>query len=517
MRTLLLGIDSGTQSTKTLVIDAKTGKVLASASQPYDLIPGLPPGAKEQHPHTWRDATTKTIRQALKSARASAGEVKAIGVSGQQHGFVPLDRKGEVIRPAKLWCDTSTAAECDAIMKKLGGLKATIRALGNAVLPGFTASKILWLKKHEPKNYARLATILLPHDYLNFWLTGQKVMEFGDASGTALLDVRKRQWSTAALRAIDPNLGDKLPPLISSDQPLGTLQPATAKALGLNPDVLVSAGGGDNMMGAIGTGNTRAGVITASFGTSGTIYACAEKPVVDPEGEIAAFCDSTNRWLPLLCTMNVTVATEMVRKDFDLSFRAFDDAARKAPPGSEGLLLLPYLEGERTPNVPHGTGVFLGVNPRTFTAAHFARASMEGVTLGMNYGLRRLAQLGVKPRQIRATGGGANSKLWRQIMADIFNTEVVTLKVAEGAAYGAALQALWCWRRAAGERVSISEITDQFVQLNRADSTEPVAAHAARYRELQQLQDDLSSALRTVFPAHHQFALSGSASSPLTR
>jgi xylulokinase len=506
MRTLLLGIDSGTQSTKTLVVDAKTGKVLASASQPYDLIPGLPPGAKEQHPHTWRDATARTIRQALKSARASAGEVKAIGVSGQQHGFVPLDRKGEVIRPAKLWCDTSTAAECDAIMKKLGGLKATIRALGNAVLPGFTASKILWLKKHEPRNFTRLACVLLPHDYLNFWLTGEKVMEYGDASGTALLDVRKRRWSDAALRAIDPNLAGKLPPLNSSDQPVGTLQPATAKALGLNPDVLVSAGGGDNMMGAIGTGNTRAGVITASFGTSGTIYACAPKPVIDPLGEIAAFCDSTNHWLPLLCTMNVTVATEMVRKDFKLSFRAFDDAAEKAPPGSDGLLLLPYLEGERTPNVPDGTGVFLGVNTRTFTAAHFARASMEGVTLGMNYGLRRLAQLGVKPTQIRATGGGANSKLWRQIMADIFNTEVVTLQVAEGAAYGAALQALWAWRRARGENVAISDITDRFVQLNRTETTEPVAAHVARYRELQQIQDQLSSALRPVFQRHHQRA-----------
>lgn len=507
MRTLLLGIDSGTQSTKTLVVDAKTGKVLASASQSYNLIPGLPPGAKEQHPHTWRDATARTIRQALKSARGSGAEVKAIGVSGQQHGFVPLDRNGAVIRPAKLWCDTSTAPECDDIMRDLGGLKATIRTLGNAVLPGFTASKILWLKRHEPKNYARLANVLLPHDYLNFWLTGRMTMEYGDASGTALLDVRKRQWSTATLRAIDPDLAEKLPPLLSSDQPAGSLQPATAKALGLNPGILVSAGGGDNMMGAIGTGNTRDGVITASFGTSGTIYACAEKPVVDPQGEIAAFCDSTNRWLPLLCTMNVTVATEMVRKDFDLSFRGFDDAARKAPPGSDGLLLLPYLDGERTPNIPNGTGVFLGVNPRTFTAAHFARASMEGVTLGMNYGLRRLAQLGVTPTQIRATGGGANSKLWRQIMADIFNMEVVTLKVSEGAAYGAALQALWCWRNNQGEKLSIQEITDRFVQVNRAETAEPVAAHAARYSELQQIQDQLATALRPVFHHHRQFTL----------
>ena len=507
MRTLLLGIDSGTQSTKVLVVDARDGKVHAAAAQEYDLIPDLPPGAKEQHPHTWRDATAGAIRRALRQAKATAAEVKAIGVSGQQHGFVPLDKDGEVIRPAKLWCDTSTAAECEEITAKLGGPKPTIRALGNAVLPGFTASKILWLKKHEPKNYQRLATVLLPHDYLNFWLTGQKTMEYGDASGTALLDVRKRKWSTTVLNAIDPDLADKLPPLGRSDEPAGTLQASTARLLDLSPGVLVSAGGGDNMMGAIGTGNTRAGVITASFGTSGTIYACAEKPVVDPRGEIAAFCDSTNRWLPLLCTMNVTVATEMVREDFEWSHERFAAEAARVPAGCRGLLLLPYFEGERTPNVPEGTGVWFGVNGKTFEAGHFARASMEGVTLGMNYGLRRLAQLGVKPTQIRATGGGAKSKVWRQIMADIFNAEVVTLKVSEGAAYGAALQALWCWRRQQGEKVGISDLTDRFVELNTPETAEPDAKRAAVYAELQAVQDSLSLSLRDAFKQHRQFVL----------
>src|ERR1022692_863382 len=174
MRTLLIGIDSGTQSTKALMVDAKSGKVLGSGAQAFELIPNLPAGAKEQHPHTWREAAASAIRQALRQARAVAAEVVAIGVSGQQHGFVPLDKAGDVIRPAKLWCDTSPAAECEEITEKLGGLKQAIRALGNAVLPGFSASKILWLKNHEPKNYQRLATVLLPHDYLNFWLTGQK-------------------------------------------------------------------------------------------------------------------------------------------------------------------------------------------------------------------------------------------------------------------------------------------------------------------------------------------------------
>jgi D-xylulose kinase len=507
MRTLLIGIDSGTQSTKVVIVDARDGKVVASAAQSYDLIPNLPPGAKEQHPHTWRDATAAAIRQGLRQAKASGSEVKAIGVSGQQHGFVPLDRAGEVIRPAKLWCDTSTAAECTEIMEQLGGFKASIRALGNAVLPGFTAPKILWLKKNEPKNFARLTTVLLPHDYLNFWLTGQKTMEYGDASGTALLDVKKRRWSEAAIKAIDEELGGKLPPLRGSDQPAGTLQPSTAKQLDLAPDTLVSAGGGDNMMGAIGTGNTREGVITASFGTSGTIYACSEKPVIDPKGEIAAFCDSTNRWLPLLCTMNVTVATEMMRRYLAWTHEKFDAAVGRVPAGSKGLVLLPYFEGERTPNVPDGTGVLFGVNDRTWSAECFARAAMEGVTLGMNYGLRRLAELGVTPRQIRATGGGAKSKSWRQIMADVFNAQVVTLKVGEGAAYGAALQALWCWRLQKGERVSISEITDEFVQVNTVETADPDKHNVAIYRELQTIQDELSESVRDVFSRHRQFLL----------
>ncbi|MCC6822949.1 MAG: xylulokinase [Verrucomicrobia subdivision 3 bacterium] len=508
MRTLLIGIDSGTQSTKALVVDARDGKVVGAASQAYDLIPNLPPGAKEQHPHTWRDATAAAIRSALRQAKAVAADVAAIGVSGQQHGFVPLDKAGEVIRPAKLWCDTSTTAECEEITEKLGGAKKSIKALGNAVLPGFTAPKILWLKNHEPKNFARLATVMLPHDYLNFWLTGECVMEYGDASGTALLNVRSRRWANSVLEAIDPELVDKLPRLISSEEPAGRLQADTARALGLNPGVLVSAGGGDNMMGAIGTGNTRPGLVTASFGTSGTIYACAAKPVVDPAGEIAAFCDSTNHWLPLLCTMNVTVATEMMRADFGYSHEQFEQKAAKVPPGANGLLLLPYLEGERTPNVPAGSGVMLGINPRTFSASHYCRAAMEGVTLGMNYGLRRLAELGVKARQIRATGGGAKSKLWRQIMADVFNAEVVTLKVSEGAAYGAALQALWCWRLQQGEKASISDITDEFVELNRAETAEPVATAVATYRELQAIQDETSLALRGVFTKHRRFVVS---------
>jgi xylulokinase len=202
--------------------------------------------------------------------------------------------------------------------------------------------------------------------------------------------------------------------------------------------------------------------------------------------------------------MNVTVATEMVRRAYNWEIGEFDTASTKCPPGADGLVLLPYLEGERTPNVPAGTGVFLGVNHRTFTPNHFARAAMEGATLGMNYGLRRLAELGVKPTQIRATGGGSQKKVWRRIMADVFGTPVVTLKVAEGAAYGAALQAFWCWRLQQGDKAGIEDITDEYVTLNQAETTEPIAANVEVYRQMQALQDKLSLSLREAFLDHRQ-------------
>ena len=500
-----LGVDNGTQSTKIIIVDGETGQVVAKAAKGYGLVEGLPPGHKEQDPTVWIDALHETMNQALHEAKIDSRNVKAIGVSGQQHGLVPLDEKGNVIRPVKLWNDTSTLDECNILTRKLGGKKAVIEYLGLTIPPGFTASKVLWLKRHEPANYDKLSTILLPHDYLNFYLTGRKVMEYGDASGTALMNVRTRKWRKEVLDAIDPNLIEKLPPLRGSDKPAGTIQEGIAEKFGFRNDVLVSAGGGDNMMGAIGTGNTREGIVTASLGTSGTIYAYSDKPVVDPLGEIAAFCDSTNAWLPLLCTMNVTVATEFVRNMFKLSHDELSNVVEKTPPGSDGLVLLPYFEGERTPNVPDGTGLFYGLNSETFNVQHFARASMEGVTLGMNYGLNRMKSLGIKPSQIRLTGGGSKNAAWRQIVADVFDAEVVCLETDEGAAYGAALQAMWTYKNGIGEKTSIQELTNRYVNVDEETLAHPKPVNVEIYRELQEIQDNVSLALRKTFAKHRKF------------
>lgn len=494
---LYLGIDSGTQSTKAVVLDLDARRIVAEARAPHALIAGLPAGHLEQHPQDWTAALDRVIGEV--AARIDRSRVRGIGVSGQQHGFVPLDERGEVIRPAKLWCDTSTLKECELLTRKLGGERAAIRATGLAFLPGFTAPKILWLKRHKPANYRRLRHVLLPHDYLNFHLTGQYFMEHGDASGTALMDVRRRTWSKPVLDAIDARLADWLPPLSDSRAAAGTLRPALARKYGFSPDVVVSAGGGDNMMGAIGTGNVTPGVVSASFGTSGTIYAYSAKPVVDPQGEIAAFCSSTGGWLPLLCTMNVTLVTEQVRTLFNWDHAQLEQAISSAPVGADGLSLLPYFNGERTPNLPRATGVLTGLTSRTLHPAAIARAAMEGVTMNMNYGLLRLANLGVKAKEIRVTGGGARSAGWRQMMADIFGVPVVAMVEDEGAALGGAIQAAWCVSLREGRKTKITDFTTGLVAPDESTRCTPDAKRKARYRELQEKHEALSRTLRPTF------------------
>jgi len=494
---LYLGIDSGTQSTKAIVLDLDLGRVVAEARAPHAMLAGLPAGHMEQDPAQWTTALDAVIGEV--AAKIDRSRVRGIGVSGQQHGFVPLDERGQVIRPAKLWCDTSTVAECELLTKKLGGPKAIIRATGLPFLPGYTAPKILWLKRHEPANFKRLRHVLLPHDYLNFHLTGNYFMEPGDASGTALLDVRRRTWAVSTLNAIDKNLADWLPPLSKSHEAAGTLRPELAAKYGFSPDVIVSAGGGDNMMGAIGTGNVSPGVVTASLGTSGTIYAFTNKPVVDPNGEIAAFCSSTGGWLPLLCTMNLTFVTEQFRGLFGWDHAALEQAVTATPAGADGLTLVPYLDGERTPNVPLGTGVLYGLNRRTLTPGHLARSAMEGVTLGLNYGLRRLVALGVKPKEIRLTGGGAKSAAWRQIMADIFGVPVVAMVEDEGAALGGALQAAWCLGLREGHKTSLTALAAHSVAVNERTRCAPEKKRLPLYRALQARQDSLSLTLRETF------------------
>ncbi len=495
---LTIGIDSGTQSTKTIVLDVETGDILASAQRGYDLIGGLPPGHLEQDPQVWLNAVDDTVRECLALLGARKSEVAAIGVSGQQHGLVPLNKENEVVRPAKLWCDTSTIRECEDFGQEFGGAKGLIELAGNPILPGYTAPKILWLARNEPGNYAASNCFLLPHDYINFWLTGEKSMEYGDASGTGLFDVRTRKWCQPLCDFIDKTLLDFLPTPKSSHVPAGLLRDKLREQWGLEKSPIVSAGGGDNMMGAIGTGNVVPGVLTASLGTSGTLYSCAEEPVIDPEGEVAAFCDSGDAWLPLVCTMNVTVATERVRMMFGWDHARAEEEISGVDAGADGLLFLPYLNGERTPNLPNGCGVLHGLNTSNMSPAHLARATMEGVTLGLGYGMKRFNELGVAATEIRLTGGGSKSAVWRQICADVFNVPTVCLRSSEGAALGAAVQAWWAHESANGRACSLRSTTARLIELDEETRCTPDKKSAQLYAELLHRQGDLTRKLHAA-------------------
>ncbi|KAF1719608.1 xylulokinase [Pseudoxanthomonas wuyuanensis] len=480
---LFIGLDVGTQSVKLVAYDPQLRQVVASHGRPLELIAG-DDGSREQHAEWWLAAIRACFAQLDPAQRQ---QVAAIGVSGQQHGFVPLDRNGAVLAPAKLWCDTSTSVECGEIMAAVGGVQRCIELAGNPILAGYTASKLPWTRKHRPDAYAQLATILLPHDYVNFWLTGERWMEYGDASGSGWLDVRTRRWSPELLAATDPDrdLGQLLPPLVEADASFA-IAPAIADELGLPRHVRVAAGGGDNMMAAIGTGNVAAGLLSMSLGTSGTLFAHADRPVVDDAAGWAAFCSSTGGWLPLICTMNCTVATENVARLFGFDSRDGDAVMAGTAPGAGGLVMLPFFNGERTPDLPHARGGLFGMDLGNLTRGNTYRAAMEGATYSLRNGYDALRAAGLGFEAIRLTGGGSKSAAWRQMVADVFGLPVDVPEQAEGAAFGAALQALWAHGRAGGSRQDIAAIAREHVRISPALSARPdpdaVTAYDEGYR-----------------------------------
>jgi xylulokinase len=440
-RRAFLGIDCGTQSTKAVVLDADSHSVLGVGRSAHELVEAED-GTREQHPDWWVAALVEATRAAV--GVAGDVDVAGIGVSGQQHGLVCLGGDDRPVRAAKLWNDTTTAEECALLTSRLGGAERVLALTGNILLPGYTAPKVLWLLLHEPAVYASTLRMCLPHDYLNLWLTGAFVAEPGDASGTAYFDVRQREYSPAVLAAIDPqrDWAASLPRLVPSLSVVGGLRPEAADALGLAAGTPVSGGGGDNMMAAIGVGAVVEGAVVVSLGTSGTGFAYRSQPAIDPLGEAAAFCDSTGAWLPLVCTLNCTGATDWITALFGLDYNGLESALAVSPVGARGLTFLPHLGGERTPNCPNGAGVFSGVRA-DHVVVDFVRAVVEGVTFGLEYALGALRRSGVTATQVTLVGGGAQSDGWAQVCADVFEVPVVRPPRVEAAAIGAARQARW--------------------------------------------------------------------------
>lgn len=476
MRRVFLGVDCGTQGTKAVLRDPATGAVVAVGRAPHALV-ARGDGTSEQEPTWWIEALEIAVREAIGEERY---EVAGVGVSGQQHGLVCLDERDRPVRAAKLWNDTTTAGDSATLTRALGGEARVLGLTGNLLLPGYTAPKIAWLATHEPEAYARTVRMCLPHDYLNRWLTGEYVTEPGDASGTAYFDVRGRTWCDPVLAAIDDRRDWRrtLPPIAPSLSVVGQLRREAAAALGLAAGIPVSAGGGDNMCAAIGCDLVVEGPVAVSLGTSGTAFAYRAAPAVDPQGEAAAFCDSTGGWLPLACTLNCTSAVEWARGLLGMDHAAVDAAIANGH--AAGLAFLPYLSGERTPDRPEGSGVLVGLRADHARDA-IVRAVVEGVTFGLAYALKTLRRAAVVPREVTLVGGGSASDAWAQLCADAFEVPIVRPAIVEAAASGAARQAQWAVE---GSRPGLGPVPSRRFEPQARPELREDAERLARLREV---------------------------------
>ncbi len=443
-----LGIDVGTSGTKTLVMNS-AGKILAEATKKYRLHS---PKAlwTEQNPDDWWTATVATVRAVMKKARLKAADVKAIGLSGQMHGSVFLDKESQIIRPALLWNDQRTADECDEIEARAGGRQKLIQMVANPALTGFTAPKILWLRNKEPANFDRLKKVLLPKDDVRRRMTGEFATDVSDASGMLLLDVAKRTWSKKLLSALELD-ESLLAKCYESEEITGNLTKEAAAELGLSPRCVVVGGAGDCAANAVGTGVVKSGILSTSIGTSGIMFVHSDKMQLDPLGRLHTFCHAVHgQWHMMgvsltgggaLQWFTEKVCRELFATQKKRSFGTLTKEAGAVPTGSEGLFFLPYLAGERTPHADsRARGCFIGLTLK-HERGHLARSVMEGVGYAMRDSLEIIKSLKVPVAEIRASGGGSKSQLWRQIQADVFGQDVVTINAEQGPAYGVALLA----------------------------------------------------------------------------
>ena len=442
----LLGIDVGTGGTRALVID-ESGRIAASAT--HDHVPFASPrtGWAEQDPRDWWHATSAAVRAALAKGPIAPDAIKAVGFSGQMHGSTLLDARDEVVRPALLWCDQRTDAECRAITEQVGAARL-IELTANPALTGFTLPKLVWVRTHEPDLWRQVRSVLLPKDYVRFRLTGDKATDVADASGTLLFDVRARRWSTAMLEAmqLDASL---MPRSFESPEVTGVVSEAGASATGLRQGTPVVAGGGDQAAGAVGMGIVRPGAVSATIGTSGVVFAATDHPALDTGGRVHTFCHAIpGRWHVMGVTQGAGLSLRWFRDRFGAGpddgrdpYDRMTDEAAAVPAGSDGVIWAPYLMGERTPHLdPHARAALVGLSA-SHTRGHIIRAVLEGVAYSLKDSFTIFEQMGVPVSGVRLGGGGARSPLWRQIQADVYGYPVEIVEAEEGAAYGAALLA----------------------------------------------------------------------------
>jgi len=501
---LFAGLDVSTQSCKIVVIDFNSNNVIYVNAISYDedlphyktkngVIQGVPEGVSESDPKMWLEAL-RVIFSQLKDSDIPQQHIRCISVSGQQHGLVSLDAEGNLTRSrSKLWNDFSTAEECDILTEKVGGLDAMIEAVGNSQRTGYTAPKIFHMFRHEPEAYQKTATLFLVHNYINFYLTGGvRVMEPGDTSGMALWNPKTANWSKKVIYEIDPGLWQKLPEVKPADQTIGYISKELVNQYGFSKECRIDSGSGDNMYGAIGTGNVKPGIVTVSLGTSGTAYSFMEEPFIDPTGEIAAFCDSTGHHLPLLCVSNLANGYNDILKIYNITHEAFNAIVKRTPPGNKGKLLIPWYMGERTPDVPQAAPLYFGFGLDEFTKENLCRAILEGHILNLYDGFQRMP---IEVKEIRLTGGLSKSEAWCQTIADIFEAETIPVE-GEGAALGAALHAAWVWLKENGRTESIEKLVKPYVVLKQQQRKRPIEENVQVYRVQKKLFHALSQRTR---------------------
>jgi len=488
-----LGIDTSTTSSKALLIDER-GEVVAVASSPHTLQTPKPLWS-EQNPLEWWQAVSASIRSVLEKAGVGGEAVIAVGLTGQMHGLVLLDEAGEVLRPAILWNDQRTQAQCDEIHARIGR-ERFIQITGNVALTGFTAPKILWVQENEPEVYARAKHVLLPKDFIRLKLTGEYAMDKADGAGTVLFDLKARTWSTEVLSALGIQAA-WMPPTFEGPEFTGKITPEAAALTGLKVGTPVAAGGGDQAAQAVGVGVVEAGIVALTVGTSGVVFAASPSALVEPEGRLHAFCHAVPGMWHFMGVMLSAAGSLQWYRDTLAPEMSFDDLLKEAesvPAGSEGLQFLPYLSGERTPYPdPLARGAFIGLTLR-HGRGHMTRAVLEGVSFGLKDSFTLIQNAGLgEIRQVRASGGGTKSALWRQILASVLEAELVTVNTAEGAAYGAALLAAV----GAGNWPDVASACRAAVKLT--GSTLPDAEQVKTYRQSYLLYRELYPALKSSF------------------
>jgi len=494
MKMYWLGVDIGTGGSRALILDSR-GKEAAAVSAPHQDMTMHQPLWAEQDPGDWADAAFAAIRGALAAAGISGKQIRGVGVSGQMHGLVILDRDHQVIRPALIWCDQRSQPQVDCINQHLGPTKM-LEWTANPVLTGFTLPKLLWVRDHEPQQFARVRHLLLPKDYVRFRLTGELATDVSDASGTALFDVVRRRWSFEAADGLGLDRSI-LPKMHESSDVTGTISGQAAESTGLAAGTPVAGGGGDQASGAVGNGIVQPGAVSCTLGTSGVVFAHMEEVAYDPQGRVHTFCHAVrDKWHVMGVTQGAGLSLQWFRNQFAPG-ASYDDLMAEAvqsPPGARGLYWIPYLMGERTPHLDASArGGWIGLTAK-HTRADLIRALIEGVSYSQKDALDLVAAMGVHAASVRASGGGARSRVWRQILADVFGTPVATLASQEGSALGAAILAMV----ATGEYSSVPDACGAIVRDQ--ETVEPRSEEAKIYAAGHAVYRSIYPALKPLFP-----------------